>query len=451
MPNRDMEAAWTIAEAVAKRGGRTFFVGGVVRDGLLGRETKDIDVEVHGVPPEALASILDGIGERTVMGASFGVYGLKGCGLDIAMPRRERAVGRGHRDFEVDVDPFIGPRGAAVRRDFTINAMMRDVLTGELIDHFGGAEDLERGVIRHVSGETFGEDPLRVLRAAQFAARFEFRVADETVALCRTMDLSALSRERVLGELNKALLKADRPSIFFQTLREMDQLDFWFPEFAALIGVPQDAAHHPEGDVWTHSMMVLDAAAKLRGEARYPLGLMFAAGAHDFGKASATRVIDGRIRALGHELASVELAERLLARLTNEERLRRYVVNMAKLHMRPNLMAEQHSSRKAMAKLYDEAVCPEDLLLLAKADRMGQGRPFEYAETERFLRAELAAYHERMALPHVTGADLIAGGMRPGAAMGDALRFAHKLRLAGVPKEDALRQTLAYARKQKAE
>ena len=448
MPDRDLAMARAIAEAVAQAGGRTFFVGGYVRDQLRGVENEDIDIEVHGLTPPALCEILDRLGERVTMGASFGVYGLKGCGLDVAMPRREHAVGRGHKDFEVDVDPFIGPRGAARRRDFTMNAMMRDALTGELIDPFGGAEDLARGVIRHVSAETFPEDPLRVLRAAQFAARFGFRVADETVALCRGMDLSALSRERVLGELEKALLRAEQPSAFFETLREMEQLGTWFPEFAALIDVPQDPAHHPEGDAWTHSMMVADAAAALRAEAQYPLGFMLAAAAHDLGKAVSTQTIDGRIRALGHERTGAELAGRLLDRLTNEVKLRRYVVNLVELHMRPNLLAEQQSSRKALAKLYDEAICPEDLLLLAKADRMGQGRPFEYAEIERFLRARLAEYRELMAQPHVTGADLIAAGMQPGVAVGEALRYAHKLHLAGVPKDDALKQTLAYTRQQ---
>jgi tRNA nucleotidyltransferase (CCA-adding enzyme) len=186
----DLTMAQKIAKAVDEEGGKTFFVGGFVRDSLLGKENKDIDIEVHGVTPEQLRSILETLGEVTTMGASFGILGLKGYDLDIAQPRKESANGKGgHKDFEVLVDPFIGTLEAARRRDFTINALMQDVLTGEIVDHFGGLDDLEKGIIRHVDASTFVEDPLRVLRAAQFAARFGFQVAPETIELARTMTL----------------------------------------------------------------------------------------------------------------------------------------------------------------------------------------------------------------------------------------------------------------------
>lgn len=184
---------------------------------------------------------------------------------------------RGHRDFTVEVDPWLGPERAARRRDFTVNALMEDVLTGQVLDFFGGREDLRRGILRHVDDQSFPEDPLRVLRGAQFAARFGFTVAKETVALCRTMDLSALSRERVEGELQKALLQAPRPSIFFRTLDIMHQLRPWFTEVQRLQGVPQPPRYHGEGDVWEHTMAVLDIAAELRPQAAQPMALMLAA------------------------------------------------------------------------------------------------------------------------------------------------------------------------------
>jgi tRNA nucleotidyltransferase (CCA-adding enzyme) len=180
------------------------------------------------------------------------------------MPRREKATGRGHRDFEIEVDPFIGTYKAARRRDFTINALMQDVLTGEVVDHFGGMDDLRAGIIRHIDPETFIEDPLRVLRGAQFAARFGFRIAPETVELCKGIDLSALSRERIEEELKKALLKSDKPSVFFEEMRRMEQLDVWFPELGQTIGLEQDPVFHPEGDVWVHTMEVIDRAAAVR-------------------------------------------------------------------------------------------------------------------------------------------------------------------------------------------
>lgn len=449
MQDQDRQMAQRIAERVAQQGGRVFYVGGLVRDKLLGRENKDVDIEVHGVTPEALEGILDSLGQRTQMGASFGVYGLKHYDLDIAMPSREQATGRGHRDFAVFADPFLGTEKAAQRRDFTMNALMEDVLTGEIVDHFGGQEDLKRGIVRHVNDVSFAEDPLRVLRAAQFTARFGFDLAEETLSLCARMDLASLASERIMGELEKALLKAPRPSVFFEVLRQMGQLGYWFAEVEALIGVPQEPKFHPEGDVWNHTMLVLDQAAKLREQAKEPLGLMLAALCHDLGKQIAIQNDNGRIRALGHEEAGIVLEEAFLSRITLEKRLHRYVANMVELHMRPNLMVSQRSSRKSFCKLFDSSVCPEDLILLAKADALGRDIQQDYTPTEAYLQEKLAAFHEIMSRPYVQGADLIAAGYAPGKDFGEALAYAHKMRLAGVKKEDALRQTAAYLQKER--
>ena len=321
------------------------------------------------------------------------------------------------------------------------------MLTGEIVDSFGGLADLKAGILRHVSAQSFPEDPLRVLRAAQFAARFGFTVASETVALCRTMDLTALAGERVFGELRKALLKAPEPSVFFETLREMDQLHAFFPEVEALIGVRQEPRFHPEGDVFTHTMLVLNAAAALREQAREPLSFMLSALCHDFGKVGTTSVIDGRIRSFGHEEAGVPLAERFLARLTSEARLRRHVCGMVRLHMRPRALYRQQAGEKALCRLFDASECPEDLLLLSRADCLGRAQCADDGAAEQALRAGLARYRELMARPHVTGADLVAAGFTPGPDFGEALALAHKLRLAGVTREDALRQTTAFLRR----
>ena len=436
-----------LAQHAAQAGGRAYFVGGYVRDHVMGRENKDIDIEVHGLEPAQLREILSGLGELVEMGASFGVYGLRHFDLDIAMPRCETKSGRGHRDFDIFVDPQLGTYKAAMRRDFTVNAMMQDVLTGEIIDYFGGMEDLRAGVIRHVNDQSFAEDPLRVLRAAQFASRFGFTVAPETVRLCAQMELDTLACERVMEEMCKALLKAERPSVFFDVLREMGQLDVWFPEIEALIGVEQEPRFHPEGDVYTHTMMVIDQAAKLRGSAAYPLGLMMAALCHDFGKPQATREIDGRIRAFSHETMGVEPAMALIERLSKQVRLKKYVANMVRLHMRPNSLFHMKSGRKAYMKLLDEALEQGDLLLLAKADHCGRtGHEADYGEIEEKLSSELDAYRERMKEPFVTGADLLSAGMKPGQEMGQALAYARKMHLSGDDKEKALAKTLAFMR-----
>ena len=443
----DILIAERIAKAVEQHGGRAYYVGGYVRDLLLGKENKDIDIEVHGVTPKTLEEILDGIGTRLSMGESFGIYGLRGCSVDIAMPRKEHLRGTGHRDFDVFVDPFIGTKKAAMRRDFTVNAMMQDVLTGEIVDHFGGREDLTRGVIRHVNDETFGEDALRVLRAAQFASRFEFTVAPETVARCRSMTLSHLAHERIEAEMKKALLKSARPSVFFEVLREMDQLREWFPELLALIGIPQPPRYHGEGDVWTHTMMVLDEGASIRERTENPYAFMLACVTHDFGKAICTTETDGAIHAYGHERAGLTPARRFLRRITGERKVIDYVLNLTELHMRPNMSASQNASVKSTNKLFDAAIDPEGLIAIAVADERGRIAEVPAPQNEAFLRERLCIYRETMARPCVMGKDLIDAGLTPGTYFTEALAYAHKLHLAGVNKDSALIQTVAYARK----
>lgn len=443
--NRDL--ARKIAALAAEHGGRAYYVGGLVRDGLMGADSDDVDIEVHGIRPSQLEELLDTLGQRIAVGESFGIYNLKGFSLDIAMPRKEELRGRGHRDFDIIVDPFIGTEAAARRRDFTFNALMQDVLTGEIIDHFGGREDLDRGILRHVNDESFGEDPLRVLRCAQFAARFEFSVARETLELCRRMELCHLPRERVMAELEKALLKAERPSLFFEVLREMGQLAYWFSELEALIGVSQSPVYHAEGDVWTHTMMVLDEAAKLRCRVEEPLWFMLSALCHDMGKAVCTREINGTIHAYEHEKAGLPIAEKFLSRLTSQAKLIKYVLNLTEYHMKPNTMAWACSDEKATMHMFDSSLDPEGLLCLALADDMGRIGPRPGGANQAFLNERLEMYKSLMARPYVQGRDLIEAGLEPGEYFGEVLAYAHKLRLAGVEKESALKQTLGHARR----
>lgn len=443
----DQKMARQIAALVAAQGGRTFYVGGFVRDALIHKENKDVDIEVHGVSPKCLEEILDSLGQRMTIGESFGIFGLKGYDLDIAMPRKEEARGQGHKDFDIFVDPFIGTEAAARRRDFTFNALMQDVLTGEIVDHFGGVEDLQNGILRHVNDQSFAEDPLRVLRAGQFAARFGFRAAEETVALCRQMDLRHLPRERIEGELKKALLKAEKPSIFFEVLRQMEQLDHWFPELKALIGVQQNPVYHSEGDVWTHTMMVLDEAAKLRHRAANPYWFMLSAVTHDFGKAVCTEEKNGVLHAYLHEVKGLPLAEAFLRRITGEVKLIEYVLNLTEYHMKPNTVAGARSAVKVTTRMFDQSADPEGLICLALADDRGRITQAPATDHEAFLLERLALFQELMCRPYVMGRDLVEAGLKPGVEFTEILQHAHKLRLAGVPKESALKQTLAFARK----
>ena len=439
--------AYTIAEKVRSRGGRAFYVGGFVRDKMLGIDNKDVDIEVHGIAPEELLELLREVGEPLSYGSSFGIYSLKGYDIDIAMPRREHATGSGHRDFEVYVDPFIGTTEAARRRDFTINALMEDVLTGEIIDPFGGKNDLQNKVIRHIDDKTFVEDPLRVLRGAQFAARFGFDIAPETVHLCKGIDISTLTRERIEEELKKGLLKGIKPSVFFEALRDMNQLDIWFPELKSLVGLDQDPIFHPEGDVWIHTMEVINRGAKYLDKVSNPYAFMLLCLTHDLGKITTTEEKDGRIHAYGHETEGLPIIEIFLRRITNESEIVNYVLNMVPLHMKPNMKAFAKAAIKSTNKMFDEATAPKDLIYFAMSDKPVVSGNTPFTGDSDFLFERLKVYEDTMAKPYVMGRDLIDAGLTPGEYFTDVLAYAHKLRLADIDKESALKQTLSYARK----
>jgi tRNA nucleotidyltransferase (CCA-adding enzyme) len=234
------QKARQIARVVAERGGRALLVGGYVRDELLGKSPKDADIEVYGLEAPVLREILSKLGRVDCVGESFRVYKLvwhpknaEGVStrfeLDVSLPRRDKKVGEGHKGFEVEGDPFASVEDAARRRDFTVNAILRDPLTGEVLDPFDGRADLEQGILRAVDGEHFGEDSLRVLRAMQFAARFGLDVEPETVAICRAIALDDLPKERVWGEVEKWLLKSEKPSVGLWVGRKIGVFERLFP------------------------------------------------------------------------------------------------------------------------------------------------------------------------------------------------------------------------------
>ena len=253
-----------IAAAVRNAGGRAVVVGGWVRDHLLGIRSKDVDVEVFGLDAARLESLLGGFGKVHAVGRAFGVFRVGDVDVDFSLPRRDSKRGPGHRGFDVAPDPSLDFAEAARRRDLTVNSIGIDPLTGEVLDPHGGRGDLERRVLRATDPARFPEDPLRGLRVAQLAARLEMAPDGELIALCRGLDLAELSGERVFEEFRKLLLRAARPSLGFKVLEDTGLLRF-FPELDALRGVPQDPEWHPEGDVWVHTLMVLDVAASLRG------------------------------------------------------------------------------------------------------------------------------------------------------------------------------------------
>ena len=369
-----------IANVIAAAGGRAMLVGGCVRDELMAVAHKDWDVEVYGIAPDKLRGILDAFGDVNIVGEAFTVYKI-GEDLDVSIPRRERKTGKGHRGFIVEGDPEMSFEEACSRRDFTINAILKDPLTGEIVDPTGGREDLEKRIIRHVSSATFAEDSLRVLRAAQFAARFEFDIAPETVAICKTIDVTDLPRERVWGELEKILLKAQSPSIGLKWLYDLGVVRQIFPELQSLVDVPQEPEWHPEGNVDLHTMMVADEARKLIDDLPYEkkVTVMLAAVAHDLGKPPTTKFFDGRWRSHNHDEAGIEPTMSFLDRLgiytINGYDVRHQVLQLVKYHLKPGEFYKAESKSPvgdgAFRRLARK-VEPDLLYRVAKADSLGR-------------------------------------------------------------------------------
>jgi tRNA nucleotidyltransferase (CCA-adding enzyme) len=249
--------AMSIAQAVRDAGGRALVVGGWVRDRLRGHPSKDVDIEVFGLPAAQVRALLEAMGRVETVGESFQVF--KAGDIDVSLPRRESKAGRGHKGFTVTGDPSMSLEDAARRRDFTINAISWDPLTGVYEDPFDGRADLERRVLRVVDARTFADDSLRVLRAVQFAARFDLELIGETREICQRIALDDLPAERIWGEIEK-LLFAPRPSVGFTLTLALGVVDKLFPELKALVGCVQEPEWHPEGDVWVHTLQVIDQA-----------------------------------------------------------------------------------------------------------------------------------------------------------------------------------------------
>ena len=439
------EKVIALTRAIDKAGGRALLVGGCVRDGLMGKEPKDWDLEVYNLAPERVRNVLDQFGPVNAVGESFTVYKL-GRHLDVSIPRRERKSGRGHKAFVIEGDPAMSVVEATRRRDFTINAILQDPLTGELIDPFNGHVDIEWGVLRAVSAETFAEDSLRVLRAAQFAARFEFRIEPETVALCRTIDLSDLPAERIWGELEKLLLQSSHPSIGLEWLRELGAVEKLFPEIQSLIGVPQDPEWHPEGDVFVHTKLVIDRARELIDDLSYArqVTVMLAALAHDFGKPSTTQFLEGRWRSRGHEEAGVAPTESFLDRINvhtiDGYDVRSQVIALVREHLKPGEFYKKRDEVGEGAFRRLARRCEPSLLYrVAKADSLG--RNADWVPREQWYGSEAQEWfigrtreldvEQRPPDPILLGRHLLELGVEPGPTMGEITRTVYEMQLDG--------------------
>ncbi len=394
---------------------RAIIVGGSVRDFFLQHSAKDIDVEVYGIDSlESLEKILSEFGIVNIVGKSFGVLKLKveDIEFDFSLPRVEKKVGVGHKGFEVEVDAKLTYKEAFRRRDFTINAIGYDIKNKKFIDEYDGIADIKRKILREVDANTFIEDSLRVYRAIQFVARFEFSLSDSLEKLCidivKTKQLEELPKERVFEEFKKLLLKADKPSLGFYLMKDLGILQSYFPELYDLIGLEQDMIFHPEGDVFTHTMLSIDALKEK------DLVLKLAVLCHDMGKISCTKVIDGRIRSRGHEEVGVQIAEGFLKRLTDDKKLIQKVLVLVRYHFAPTAFYKGGAKSGAIRRLATK-VNIEELVKVAKADFLGRGDDTkDYIAGEWLLKkAKSLNVKNKPIKALVRGKDLIELGLQP--------------------------------------
>lgn len=433
-----------ILEAIVDAGGKPLFVGGCVRDSILGIESKDIDIEVYGLESSDLVAVLSNFGRVDQVGVSFGVIKLTTDedDFDFTLPRIDNKIGAGHKGFEVKVDHTLSPLEAAKRRDFTINSIARD-MNGNLVDPYGGESDLVYGVLRATS-EHFVEDPLRVLRGFQFAGRFNMKVDTRTANLCRSLlpEAETLASERIFGEWEKWALKSVKPSAGLQFLLDTGWIKL-YPELDQLVGLEQDAKWHPEGCVFTHTGLVCDAAAEiatrdqLDDESR--LVLMFAALCHDLGKATTTSVNDqGRIVAPGHAAAGVDPTRSLLQKIgfVGDNKLRRIVDQVVPLvveHMAHiNVVPTDRVVKRLSVRTHPSSL--KQLVRLMEADHSGRHPLPKQCPPVALQILEIA---DRLAIQDEKPANILGGrhlidlGVEPGPIFSTIIALAYQEQLDG--------------------
>jgi tRNA nucleotidyltransferase (CCA-adding enzyme) len=424
-------------------GAMPILVGGCVRDYFLNIPVKDYDVEIFGIDCfETIEKSLKKYGSVKLVGKSFGVLTLRADGydFDFALPRTEKKIGNTHQDFEVITNANLSFKEAAIRRDFSINAIGYDFSKKEFLDPFNGINDLKNKIIKHIDDNTFIEDSLRVYRAVGFASRFGFKIEGKTKELCKKIvlndELKYLPKERIYEELKKLFLKSSKPSIGFELIRELGILKY-FPELKALINCIQDELYHPEGDVWVHTMMCLDELSRILKEEKIEneyrkLYLFYAILCHDLGKPFCTKEINGRITSFKHETLGIEPTISFLSKLTNEKKFIEIVCSLVKNHLAPFQLYLAESSLKAIKRL-SLKVNIEDLCLVCLADCLGRDindKDKCPKATSWLLNSAKELNIENKAIEQlVQGRDLIALGYKPSRKFKEILDFAFDLQL----------------------
>ena len=424
-------------------GATPIVVGGSVRDFFLNIPVKDYDIEIFGIDSlDIIQKSLEKFGSVKLVGKSFGVLTLRvnEYDFDFALPRIEKKIGNSHQDFEVITNANLSFKEAAIRRDFTINAIGYDFFKQEFLDPFDGLKDLKNKIIKHINYKTFIEDSLRVYRAVQFASRFDFKIDESTKELCKQIvlndELKYLAKERIYEEFKKLFLKSSKPSIGFELLRELGVLKY-FDELEVLINCEQDKEYHPEGDVWIHTMMTLDEMARILKEEQIDdeyrkLYLFYGILCHDFGKPFCTKEINGKITSHKHESLGIEPTVSFLSKLTNEKKFIEIVCTLVKNHLTPFQLYLSESSLKAIKRL-SLKVNIEDLCLVCLADCLGRTikdkEKCPKASSWLLEKAKELDIHNVSIKALVLGRDLIELGFKPSKEFKDILDFAFDLQI----------------------
>jgi tRNA nucleotidyltransferase (CCA-adding enzyme) len=425
-----LDLAMNFCKAVAEKGGRPYFTGGYVRDKLLGVPSKDVDLEIFDLTALELESIMVLFGNVNFVGKQYGIYKL--AGLDIGLPRRERKTGVKHTEFQCTVDPHMSIREAAIRRDFTMNAIYYDPIDECHIDPFNGIQDLLcEKTIKHVDAYTFVEDPLRPIRAARFRAVYPFlSIADDTRKLCHQMPrdpIADLPIDRVFGELEKVLMKAKSPSVFFHALESIYLLETVFPELARMRYIDQGKKWHPEGSVYNHTLLALDVLSVGERELDVMLALLY----HDLGKELVHVEVDGdAVRFKGHAFKTAN-AIKALRRVTLDGNLTDSVLSLVQSHMRPYDFKKDSVRKKHIRRLATEVDVPK-LVKVHYADKAGRGDLGEDFESKVITANQiLDLYHEIKdeIKPLMSGRDLIDLGMKPSKEFSEILKVVYNKQL----------------------
>jgi tRNA nucleotidyltransferase (CCA-adding enzyme) len=476
--------ALDVCRAVKEAGGRALFVGGCVRDTFLKKIPKDFDIEVYGISAKSIGRIVTaccGEGKVSEVGKAFGILKImlgSGMDIDVSLPRTDSKVKEGHTGFDVKTDPHMSIQEAAKRRDFTINALAADPLTGEVFDFYGGIEDLQNRRLRVTDEKLFQDDPLRVMRGLQFIARFGMVIDHKTQWIMRktALHLKELPPMRLLEEWRKLLTRAEKPSLGLMAGMTLGVFHLIHPEFPPMKETPQEPEWHPEGDVWIHTLMAVDEAAKIAKreglDEQEAFAVIVAALCHDIGKPSTTEFKDGRIRSLGHEKAGEEPTRNFLKKLGLEGSLQDKIPKLVAHHLAPSLLyIEEHikgnpisdgAIRKLAARIHPATI--KELVLIAEADHLGRGPyidpedpcqliiPNTYPPREWLLeRARILGVEESKPTDIIRGKDLIAFGYTPGELFGNIICSANGLRDQGYTREQIFAEIYGLSLQEAAE